>query len=382
MAIYSLHHSSIGKATHRPGTASAHLRYIARESACSLLIGNAPSGVSVERLTLERWLREEEKSDRANARVIDKLTVALPIELDATHRAELVSTFCSKITDGKVPWVAGIHDRGEDAHNPHAHILIRDREFKTGARYIRTSSKGSTERFRLLWEQVANEELARCGEVTRIDRRSHRERGVPFAPTIHLGTADRLERKGIRTDKARLNRRIVSANEVLAEAIEIAQQAEGHAARLRGSRPNEIHDGSATQVCRDEDDWLLRRQRMLSEFYETAVGSDVARFWRIEHVSDGVRFSNKNGSFVDTGNSIVAAVGNDAEIAGMLEVARLKGWTTLTFSGSADFKRRAAAAALTAGFEISGGKVAPFDEAADLRERLRDRARRQGPPRV
>jgi hypothetical protein len=39
------------------------------------------------------WLDEQEEGDRKNARVIDKLMLALPIELDAQARVELVQSF-------------------------------------------------------------------------------------------------------------------------------------------------------------------------------------------------------------------------------------------------------------------------------------------------
>jgi uncharacterized tellurite resistance protein B-like protein len=37
-------------------------------------------------------LDEQEQSDRKNARVIDKLTLALPLELDEKQRIELIRT--------------------------------------------------------------------------------------------------------------------------------------------------------------------------------------------------------------------------------------------------------------------------------------------------
>ncbi|MCA8930380.1 MAG: conjugal transfer protein TraA, partial [Alphaproteobacteria bacterium] len=78
MAIYSLHLRSVGRTTHAPRTAGAHLRYITRpEARADLLAGRMPT----ERHAARRWLDREERRDRQNARVIDKLTVALPREL-------------------------------------------------------------------------------------------------------------------------------------------------------------------------------------------------------------------------------------------------------------------------------------------------------------
>jgi hypothetical protein len=75
VAIYSLHLRSVGRTTHAPRTAGAHIRYITRpEARADLLAGRMPG----ERNAARRWLDREERRDRQNARVIDKLTVALP----------------------------------------------------------------------------------------------------------------------------------------------------------------------------------------------------------------------------------------------------------------------------------------------------------------
>ena len=58
MAIYSLNHKSIGRATHQPGTASAHLKYITRPRAASEIIAeHMPS----ETTPAMRWMDAEEQ---------------------------------------------------------------------------------------------------------------------------------------------------------------------------------------------------------------------------------------------------------------------------------------------------------------------------------
>ena len=196
MAIYSLHVASIGKTTHAVGTAGAHLRYIARPDACSHLdaenvpvddIGDAPA-----------WIDRQEALDRKNARVIDKIRIALPRELDEQQRAELLRSFCQDITGGRVPWYAGIHQSGEDAHNPHAHIVVRDRDIETGKRVLKWSDSprdrakeglvpNAVEHIRERWEALANDALARAGHDARIDRRTLEAQGIDREPTIHVG---------------------------------------------------------------------------------------------------------------------------------------------------------------------------------------------------
>lgn len=195
MAIYSLNHKSVGRATHAPGTASAHIEYITRPRAASEIIAeHMPS----ETGPAMRWMDEQEAGSRKNARVIDKVIVALPRELDAIQRAELVEAFASEVTQRRVPWVAAIHDLGKDAQNPHAHFAFRDRDVETGKRVLRLSDSerdrkkaglepNGTEWLRMTWERCANEALERAGRSERIDRRTLEAQGIDREPGIHVG---------------------------------------------------------------------------------------------------------------------------------------------------------------------------------------------------
>ncbi len=179
MAIYSLHVGRVGRSTHAPGTAAAHARYILRRSAAgAVLSAHMPEG----RTAVQGWLNEQVARDRKNARVIEKIMVALPKELHPLQRQRLVRDYCECITQSRAPWLAAIHDKGKDADNPHAHIIIRDRDIQTGRRVAELSEKGSCERLRALWEATANEALARACPGVRIDRRSLKAQGRDNRP--------------------------------------------------------------------------------------------------------------------------------------------------------------------------------------------------------
>lgn len=49
------------------------------------------------------WLDAAEEADRKNARVIDKLEFALPIELDQAQRIKLVRAFVQELAGGNAP---------------------------------------------------------------------------------------------------------------------------------------------------------------------------------------------------------------------------------------------------------------------------------------
>ena len=193
VAIYSLHLRSIGRTTHAPRTAGAHLRYITRpEARADLLAGRMPT----ERNAARRWLDREERRDRKNARVIDKLTVALPRELDPLQRRRLVMAFAERVTQGRAAWFAAIHQSGRDAHNPHAHIVIRDRDPETGRRVALLSEKGACRNIRLLWELAVNAALEAQGSSQRVTRLSHAVRGIEVLPQRHRGPQRPQERRG------------------------------------------------------------------------------------------------------------------------------------------------------------------------------------------
>lgn len=200
MAIYSLRLTPIGKTTQkRPHTAAAHIRYISRSCALSHSMAER---MPERPAAAMRWLRKEEDHDRKNARVADKLVIALPRELTAQQRITLVWQFAERLTQGKASWYAAIHAKGKDRDNPHCHLLVRDRDVTAGRRVVMFSAgkkeikqragKGqpmptTLAQIRALWEKYANQALADAGRAERIDHRSLKAQGQERSPQIHEG---------------------------------------------------------------------------------------------------------------------------------------------------------------------------------------------------
>lgn len=207
MAIFSLHHSPIGKSTQaQPYTAAAHINYITRKRALRLMQKARLPGQSPREIA--DYLRECEDTDRKNARVIDKVMLALPLELNPTERVGLVREFAEHVTKGRAPWLAAFHDKGKDVRNPHCHLIFRDRDPDTGKRVIGTSEIGSTEKLRKQWEIFANGALKRAGRAERIDRRTLAEQGVDREPTIHEGPQSQaMDKRGARPTSRQITRR-------------------------------------------------------------------------------------------------------------------------------------------------------------------------------
>ena len=250
MAIFHLTHRTVGRSTHAAGTAGAHIGYITRSSACRAVIAeHIPAAEPGSKGGAARaWLDAQEEADRKNARVIDKLEIALPHELDQAQRVELVRAFVHELGGGKsVPFFAAFHDKAgtKDEANPHVHLVIRDRDPATGkGRVIGMSEKGSTERAREIWEQICNEALRDLNHRARIDRRSLADQGITDRKSPgHEGPQPRqIEAKGRPAEK-------------LARIRE---------ARKTPGRPEQLHSAREKAAERErEAAWQLRTPQAL-----------------------------------------------------------------------------------------------------------------------
>jgi hypothetical protein len=154
----------------------------------------------IEADNARNWMDRAERASRKNARLIDKIRIALPRELDEDERAQLVCDFMDDLTgECRIPWFAGIHQTGKDVHNPHVHIAVHDREIESGKRSLRLSDSTrdrikaglpgpkAVEWIRERWEIVCNNTLERAGHDVRIDRRTLQAQGIDREATIHVG---------------------------------------------------------------------------------------------------------------------------------------------------------------------------------------------------
>lgn len=260
MAIYSLNHKAIGKQTQeRPYTAAAHVNYITRPKAMSRLEGER---MPVSKAGAMDFMRSAEHGDRANGRVADKVMLALPRELSPEQRAELVRGYANEVTKGKAPWLAAFHDKGKDAHNPHCHLVIRDRDPETGRRVFGMSERGSTQRLRKAWTQHANGALERAGSAERIDDRTLEAQGRPGPATIHEGPKPRAMARGGRRPRSqpRLVRNAPGAHRpnrrVDYPALDRGRSRADHNADLKAQRQREGWDAVDADNRRRELDKL------------------------------------------------------------------------------------------------------------------------------
>ncbi|ADU13138.1 Ti-type conjugative transfer relaxase TraA [Asticcacaulis excentricus] len=184
-----------------------------------------PEGVDAEwaRDREQLWNAAEMAEKRNDARVAREFEVALPHELNADQRLELVREFSQSVADTygvAVDFAIHAPDEAMDERNHHAHILITTREVTANGlgeksdlerenKWLKAHDKPTTDAqlkaLRLEWEERTNQALALAGHDVRIDHRSHQERGLEIEPTQHVGVhATQMDRRGQSVERERL----------------------------------------------------------------------------------------------------------------------------------------------------------------------------------
>jgi len=279
MAIYHLSVKTISRSSGRSATAAAAYRageeitdertgevhdYTRRSGVLSAdltLPANAPAWAS-DRSAL--WNAAEKSETRKNSTVAREFEVALPDELTADQRRQLVAAFAQEIADRHgVAVDAAIHapDREGDKRNHHAHVLTSTRRlgpdgFGEKARELDDRKTGPelVTQWRERWGDLTNRALQNAGRSERVDHRTlkaqHAEAVASLdadradeldrAPGIKLGPVPTLDlRRSERTKEAPRTERVEKWREVRAENTERRSVLR----QWRGSLRDLAHDG-------------------------------------------------------------------------------------------------------------------------------------------
>lgn len=211
--------------------------------------------------------------ERANGRLYISADFALPRDLDAEDQVALAHAFMEQLTaEERLPYTLAIH-AGRDAdghkHNPHAHVMISERQnddiARTKETWFRRANRAQSERggapksrtfhgrewmehARERWAALTNAKLEERGREERVDHRSYERQGIDREPGRHYGpAAAHMSARGL-------------DHERLVEAAAIAERREalrtiGHEAEAhQGSRGAVTHDGEE-RARRKERDW-------------------------------------------------------------------------------------------------------------------------------
>lgn len=273
MAIYHCSVSTVGRSAGRSAVAAA--AYRAAEKMQDKRTGEIhdytrKEGVKYSEIIAPKdapaWARERESlwnaaeaaENRKNSTVAREITVALPCELGPEARYQLAAEFAQTLSEryGIVvdmnihhPKRQSAKDRPKGTLNYHAHLLMTTRRispegFTEKTRELDVKTSGEIEHIRAAWADHANRALNDSYKGflygSRIDHRSLKAQGIDRLPTKHLGpAATAMERRGIKTDKGRWNRRVAAL----------------HSARNRAARQVAAEERHLEAVVRRQEKW-------------------------------------------------------------------------------------------------------------------------------
>ena len=272
MSIYSCNISNVSRA--KGSSACATLAYISaekvREDRTGELynFGRSERVIDVQTILPENAPEEyqdpkklfnaiEHFETASNARTAKKIMVALPKEFDLELQKKVIENYIKEnITSENYACTYAIHTDRENK-NPHAHILIANRQLNSKGEWSTKSRKEYAldengvripqidkatgeqkmgKRNEKLWKRVSvqvnpldkKETLkqlreswaAECNKhlepAQQIDHRSYADQGREEEPTIHEGAAARkIEKKGGISERCQVNREIKQRNKLL-----------------------------------------------------------------------------------------------------------------------------------------------------------------------
>ncbi|WP_052149233.1 MobQ family relaxase [Sphingomonas sp. Ant20] len=232
MAIYHLAVKSVSRSTGRSAVAAVAYRAgVCLENERDGLVHDytrrggvedtfivTPEGAEWAQDRSALWNAVEAAEKRKDAKVAREYELALPAELDAGQRRDLVRAFAEDIRDRYgVAVDAAIHaphDYGDD-RNHHAHVMTTTRVVdadglgaKTRQLDVRSSASIEVEEIRASWAAQVNDALELAQVAERVDHRSYARQGVEMEPTVKMGHASaaierRAEREQIAAAKSR-----------------------------------------------------------------------------------------------------------------------------------------------------------------------------------
>ncbi len=370
--------------------------------------GNMPSWAVADPV---RFWDASDEHERANGVVYREVEIALPSELNLEQQTALAKEFASSIAntkDGPTPYTLVIHQQDDDHPNHrHAHILLNDRVidgidrgaeqfFKryNGKEPSKGGSRKAEERqatpgrnwahdLRPHWERLANKHLEMAGVTVRIDHRSledqqaeleqraEQAKGIDEKVDLMIA-ASKLDRKPIHKGKTTYHNP-AKAPDRMAELHDYEQYRAALHRQRRGERvlskripdPEQILQHTQDRLTATEkrpgiryperDRWVEWRRKKLTEAYGKDMAEKLAPWVRVQRDKENhLVLTNREIEVVDQGDRVVAGKGGtDREIQVILEVAKAKGWSTLSLTGPAEFQDKMARAALSQGFALA-----------------------------
>jgi len=255
--------------------------------------------------------------DRANARLYVSADFALPRDLDADDQVELVHAFAQELTaDEQLPYTLAIHagrDRDGREHNPHAHLMISERQNDGIARerqqWFKRADRAHPERggapktrgfhgrewvehARERWAELTNAMLERNGRIERVDHRSNERQGIDREPGEHFGpAAAHMANRGIQHERLSAVAEAASTAERLEQIERVLAVIVGGGGRggpTLDNGPDEREHRERFSGSERTEDWSTREVVMPSALDTFRAQQDAADavYARLQEVSD------------------------------------------------------------------------------------------------
>ena len=281
------------------------------------------------------WNTAEKSEKRSDAQVAREIELALPIELSHETRLRLITEFVEAefVARGMVADIS-LHD---NPNNPHCHILMTLRELLPtgfGTKVREWNDRALLLAWRESWARHCNQALEREGNRQRVDHRSLFEQGINQIATRHQGARPR----------AKIGRALVRRRQIEKHNREKSMEKDDKKQKpLEAAEPTMQKTIAATVAPIDTREATQSRTSVTdSQYHDMIVSKFGDRIHGVQYYDDykSLHIRLKGGSLRDFGDRITAKFGGMvAEIAAIVELALLKGWTGLVVKGSEHFRR-------------------------------------------
>ena len=222
--------------------------------------------------------------ERANGRLYVAADFALPQDLEPDDQIELARALAQELTaEQQLPYTLAIHagrDRDGNEHNPHAHVMISERQNdgidRDRQQWFRRADRAHPERggapktrdlhgrewvehTRERWAELTNEMLERNGRTERVDYRSYKRQRIDREPGQHFGpAAAHMASRGLQHERLSDAAEAASAAERLAQTERLLAIAESGGGRGGPTVDDGTDDRMYRQSSRGADrteDW-------------------------------------------------------------------------------------------------------------------------------
>jgi len=241
------------------------------------------------------WNAVEERENRVNSQLARENVLALPHELNAAQRRDLLHGFVQEayVKRGMAAQV-DIHSANEkgDARNIHAHVLLTMRGMTRNGwqekKARNWNEKETLREWRTLWADHMNRALERAGIAERVTEKSFEDLGLDKIPSKHLGAAgSEIERRGEKSRIAEENRAAEEQNRkiealkkqerILQEAVkrEAVRLAEEKAQALQRERENRAQYERRELLARGPAFWAQVDKEFAQEEQDIRAAYDI-----------------------------------------------------------------------------------------------------------